>query len=175
MTQIPVDEQTGKYIAIMPFKNDYLLTIKKEDYAYESKYISKEDETFQQPAKVDLKIKPIEVGGSYQLKDINFATNSYVLNKESMLIIDGFIQFLKDNERIKVEIQGHTDNVGNEKANQVLSENRAKSVEEYMIQQGLSPLRLKYKGYGASKPIASNQTDLGKAKNRRTVFVIIAK
>ncbi|MEI6820416.1 MAG: OmpA family protein [Bacteroidota bacterium] len=175
VTQIPVDEQTGKYIAVMPFKNDYLLTIKKDDYAYESKYISKEDETFQQPTTVELKIKPIEVGGSYQLKDINFATNSYVLNKESMLIIDGFIQFLKENERIKVEIQGHTDNVGNEKANQVLSENRAKSVEEYMIQQGLSPLRLKYKGYGASKPIASNQTDVGKAKNRRTVFVIIAK
>ena len=130
VTQIPVDTNTGKYVAVMPFKSDYLLTIKKEDYAYESKYISKDDETFQQPATVDLKIKPIEVGASYQLKDINFATNSYELTKESKFIIDGFIQFLKENERIKVEIQGHTDNVGNDKANQVLSENRAKSVEE---------------------------------------------
>ena len=109
------------------------------------------------------------------MKDINFATNSFELSKASKLIIDGFIEFLKENEHIKVEIQGHTDNVGNEKANLLLSDNRAKAVEEYMIEQGISPVRLRYKGYGSSKPVASNQTDAGKFKNRRTVFVIISK
>lgn len=175
ITQIPVDTLTGKYVAVVPFKNDYLLTIKKEDYAYESKYISTEDETFKQPAKIDINIKQIEVGASYQLKDINFATNSFVLNDASKIIIDGFIVFLKENPHVSIEIQGHTDDVGNDKTNLTLSDNRAKSVYEYLVQNNIYPSRLSYKGYGELKPIASNINEEGRAKNRRTIFVIKSK
>jgi len=175
ITQIPVDTLTGKYVAVVPFKNDYLLTIKKDDYAYESKYISTEDETFKQPAKININIKQIEVGASYQLKDINFASNSFELNEASRFIIDGFIIFLKENPHVSIEIQGHTDDVGNDKNNLILSENRAKSVYEYLIQNNIIPARLSYKGYGESKPVESNLTEEGRAKNRRTVFVIKSK
>jgi len=175
ITAIPVDSLTGKYVAVFPLKNDYLLTIKKDDYAYESKYISAKDETFQQPVKIDIQIKPIEIGASYQLKDINFATNSYFLVEESKNIIDGFIEFLKEHPKVNVDIQGYTDDVGNDKDNLVLSDNRAKSVFEYLIEKGISSLRLSFKGYGESRPFLPNINDENRAKNRRTVFVIKSK
>ncbi|MFZ4401149.1 MAG: OmpA family protein [Bacteroidales bacterium] len=175
ITEIPVDTITGKYVAVFPLKNDYLLTIKKDDYAYESKYISTKDETFQQPATIDIKIKPIEVGASYQLKDINFATNSYILTEESKTIIDGFIEFLKEHSKVNIDIQGYTDDIGNDKDNLLLSDNRAKSVYEYLVLRGITVNRLSYKGYGESKPFLPNINDENRAKNRRTVFVIKSK
>ncbi|MEI6695048.1 MAG: OmpA family protein [Bacteroidota bacterium] len=175
ITEIPVDSLTGKYVAVFPLKNDYLLTIKKDDYAYESKYISAKDATFQQPVKIDIQIKPIEVGASYQLKDINFATNSYILVDESKNIIDGFIEFLKEHPKVNVDIQGYTDDVGNDKDNLILSGNRAKSVYEYLIDKGIKALRLSFKGYGESNPFLPNLNDENRAKNRRTVFVIKSK
>ncbi len=175
ITEIPVDTLTGKYVAVFPFKNDYILTIKKDDYAYESKYISTKDETFLQPAKVDIQIKSIEVGASYQLKDINFATNSYVLVEESKNIIDGFIEFLKEHPKVTIEIQGYTDDIGNDKDNLILSENRANSVYQYLIEKGIMTSRLSFKGYGETKPVVPNINDENRAKNRRTVFVIKTK
>jgi outer membrane protein OmpA-like peptidoglycan-associated protein/tetratricopeptide (TPR) repeat protein len=175
ISEIPIDENTGKYVAVVPLKNDYLLTIKKEDYAYESKYLSAKDPVLEHPVKLDIQIKPIEVGASYQLKDINFATNSSTLTPESKSIIDGFIEFLIENPHVKVEIQGHTDDVGNDKDNLILSDNRARSVYEYLIENGIIPARLSYKGYGESKPLVPNTSEENRAKNRRTVFVIKSK
>jgi outer membrane protein OmpA-like peptidoglycan-associated protein len=91
------------------------------------------------------------------------------------VILALFIEFLKDNPTVKVEIQGHTDNVGNDDANQKLSEHRAKAVFDYVIDKGIPSDRLRYKGYGESQPIADNNTAMGRAKNRRTVFLIYEK
>jgi len=175
VTEIPVDSKTGKYVAVFPFKNDYIMTVKKEGFAYESKYIAKKDTAFEKPATVNIDVKPIEIGVSYKLNDIYFPTNSYDLSPESKTVIDGFIEFLSENTGIRVEIQGHTDDIGNDKSNQVLSENRAKSVYDYIILKGISSDRLTYKGYGEANPIASNLSEAGRAKNRRTVFVIMGK
>ena len=86
-----------------------------------------------------------------------------------------FIEFLKENPTVKVEIQGHTDNVGNDDANLKLSDQRAKAVYDYVIGKGIPADRLRYKGYGESQPIADNNTAAGRAKNRRTVFLIYEK
>ena len=85
------------------------------------------------------------------------------------------ISFVKENPTVKVEIQGHTDNIGRDDDNLLLSENRAKSVYDYVIEQGVNANRLRYKGYGELNPIASNSTEEGRAKNRRTVFLIYEK
>jgi len=82
---------------------------------------------------------------------------------------------LKENPHVSIEIQGHTDDVGNDKTNLILSDNRAKSVYEYLVQNNIYPSRLSYKGYGELKPIAPNTNEEGRAKNRRTVFVIKSK
>jgi len=124
---------------------------------------------------IDVDIKPIEVGATYRLNDIYFATASYELRLESKMMIDGFIEFLSENPSINVSIHGHTDNVGNDEDNLTLSHNRAKAVYEYLINGGISKFRLKYKGFGENKPLASNKTVSGRAKNRRTVFVITDK
>ena len=175
VTNIPVDSITGAYAAVVLFRNDYVLTVKKEGYAYESKYISNKDTVYDKPVKIDVDIKPIEVGATYRLNDIYFATASYELTPESKMIIDGFIEFLSETPGIKVSIHGHTDDVGNDEDNLVLSHSRAKSVYDYLIEFGINKLRLKYKGFGESKPLASNKTWGGRAKNRRTVFVITDK
>lgn len=175
VTEIPVDSITGEYAAVVLFRNDYMLTVKKEGFGYESKYIAVEDTLFRMPAKVDLEIKPIEVGKAYKLNDIYFETASFELTAGSKRVLDGFIQFLKDNPEIKIAIQGYTDNVGDDKSNQVLSENRAHSVYQYIVDNGILKTRLTYAGFGENLPIASNQTAEGRAKNRRTVFVITGK
>ncbi|MCB0381694.1 MAG: OmpA family protein, partial [Flavobacteriales bacterium] len=76
---------------------------------------------------------------------------------------------------VKVAIHGHTDNVGDAKENLLLSENRAKAVFNYLILEDINPARLSFKGFGSTKPIANNNTDEGKAKNRRTEFVVVGK
>ncbi|MEI6765107.1 MAG: OmpA family protein [Bacteroidota bacterium] len=175
VTEIPVDTVTGKYAVAVIMKSDYIMTIKKPDYAYESKYISQGDPVFDEPVIIDFEIKPVEVGNSYRLNDVYFETNSFELSVETKLILDGFIEFLEENPAIKVSIQGHTDNVGNDEGNLKLSESRAKSVYEYLIQRSIDASRLSFQGFGETKPLVSNDTPEGRAKNRRTEFVIMGK
>ena len=120
-------------------------------------------------------MKAVETGKVCDLRDIYYETNDYSLTQESKMLLALFIEFLKENPTVKVEIQGHTDNIGNDADNLLLSEHRAKSVYDYVIGQGIEPNRLRYKGYGESTPIASNNTEAGRAKNRRTVFLIYEK
>lgn len=172
---IPLDSITGKYVAVAPFNNDYIMTVKKEGYVYESRYIAKTDSIFRMPARLDLDIHQIELNKSYRINDIYFAFNSFDLTGESEAVLDLLIEFLIENPSIYIEIQGHTDNIGNDADNLKLSSNRAKSVYNYLVENKIDPKRLTYKGFGKTIPVASNDTEEGRAKNRRTVFVIIRK
>jgi outer membrane protein OmpA-like peptidoglycan-associated protein/tetratricopeptide (TPR) repeat protein len=175
VNEVPVDSNTGNYVAIAPFTTDYVMTIKKEGYVYESKYIAKTDTQFQKPAQVDMEVKPIELYKSYKINDIYFEFNSYTLTPESMVVLDQLIEFLELNTLLSIEIRGHTDAIGNDADNLVLSENRAKSVYDYLISNNIPSNRLTYKGYGESMPVATNDTEEGRAKNRRTCFVITSR
>jgi len=124
---------------------------------------------------VNFEIRPIAVGQSYKLNDIYFESNSFELNHESEAVLDGFIEFLTENPKIKTAIQGHTDNIGKDEDNMILSDNRSKSVYNYLTEHGIKSSRLSYKGFGETKPIATNDTEEGRAKNRRTEFVILEK
>jgi len=174
-SEIPMDTLTGNYVAVAPFNSDYIMTVKKADHVYESKYISRVDSVFKTPAKVDIEMKPIELNKSYRINDIYFLFNSYDLTPESKVVLDQLLDFLNENHTISIQIQGHTDNIGNDAGNLKLSENRAQSVYTYLIEQGISETRLTFKGYGKSMPVADNETEEGRAKNRRTVFVITRK
>ena len=172
---VPVNRETGKYVAVLPFKNDYVLTVKNENYVYESMYISLEDSVFEQPVTVDMELKPVEVGKSYKLNDIYYEYDSDRLTEHSLRVIEEFVEFLNENHGIKVAIHGHTDNIGGSEYNKELSERRAKSVYDYLISLGIQSSRMSYAGLGFDKPIASNETAEGRALNRRTEFVIISK
>ena len=173
--QIPLDTNTGKYVAVTSFNSDYIMTVKKEGYVYESRYIARIDSSFRNPAEVNVEIKPIELNQSYRINDIYFGFNSFDLTSESKVVLDELIGFLNENPTIFIQIQGHTDNIGNDAANLKLSGERAKSVYNYLIEKGIESKRLTFQGFGKSMPVATNATEEGRAKNRRTVFVITRK
>jgi outer membrane protein OmpA-like peptidoglycan-associated protein/tetratricopeptide (TPR) repeat protein len=175
ISEIPLDSTTGNYVAIAPFNDDYIMTVKKEGYVYETRYISRIDSTFKTPARVDVEIEPIELNKSYRINDIYFDFNKFDLRIESKAILDQLIEFLEENPLIRIQIQGHTDNIGNDADNLRLSDNRARSVYNYLIDKGIKSTRLTYKGFGKTMPVSQNDTEEGRARNRRTVFIITGK
>ena len=108
------------------------------------------------------------------LKNIFFNTDKYDLKPESMAELDKLVSLLNSNKRIRIEISGHTDNEGTAAYNLTLSQNRAKAVFDYLVQQGIPAIRMTYAGYGLTKPVDTNETEQGRANNRRTEFRVIA-
>ena len=102
---------------------------------------------------------------------INFETGKAEIKAESQKIIDQIVQMLKDNPDLKINIEGHTDNVGSVESNQTLSEKRAEAVMKAIIAMGIESGRLSSKGWGQTKPIADNKTEEGRSKNRRVEIV----
>jgi outer membrane protein OmpA-like peptidoglycan-associated protein/tetratricopeptide (TPR) repeat protein len=175
VSEVPFDSTTGNYVAVTSFNNDYVMTIKKEGYVYESKYLSRADSILKAPATVDMEIQPIELDKSYRINDIYFEFNSFGLTQASKVVLDQLTEFLTFNQAISICIQGHTDNIGSDADNMRLSENRAGSVYEYLLAHGVNKSRLAYKGFGESEPLADNSTEEGRARNRRTCFMITRK
>jgi len=174
-----IDRMTGRYAVVIPVKkpdDEFLLTVKKRDYAFTSQYIAPKEEAKEVPVKVDLVVKPIEVNQTVQLNNIYFNTASADLQQQSLIVLDRFLEFMQENPGLKIEIHGHTDNEGIAEKNQALSERRAKAVRDYLLLMGLDSSRIvAWKGYGQNKPVADNKTPEGRAKNRRTEFLIVAK
>ncbi|MBI2967036.1 MAG: OmpA family protein [Bacteroidetes bacterium] len=175
---IRVDTTTGKYAAAITVREneDFLMSVKKDGYSFSATYLQGNDTAIDRPKKVDVVIKPIEVGDVYRLKNINFETNSAnVLTKVSMAILDNVVEFLRDNPGVKLEIHGHTDDVGSGESNLDLSLRRARAVNDYFILNDINERRLTFKGFGETKPVATNATEDGRAENRRTEFVVVDK
>ncbi len=177
VTKIRVDQETGNYARVVAVKpdQDFIVTVKKKGAAFSSKYVSATEELSKGIVKAPLEVAKLEVGKEYTLNDINFSSNSYDLTSISRSVIDEFILFLKDNPELRADIQGHTDNVGNDQDNMNLSKNRAKTVYQYVIESGIAASRVSHHGYGETRPIADNGTEEGRARNRRTVFVITSQ
>ncbi len=173
-----VDESSGEYVAVISAKEseDVMMMAKKEGYAFTSQYINSSADLVGKPKRVEaMEFNPIKEGETYRINNVNFDTDSYMLKEYVMNILNEFIVFLEDNPSVRVAIHGHTDNVGDDRDNMELSTNRAKAVMNYLILEGISPSRLESKGFGETKPIASNDSAEGRAKNRRTEFIILSK
>lgn len=175
VTKVNIDSTDGKYVAILSTKNDLLLTLKTEGVAFTSKVIDRDEVRNGEPTTVNVEADDIKLNEPYRLNDINFATNSWELNDKAKFIIKEFAGFLKKNPKIKISIDGHTDNVGDDNSNLTLSANRAQAVYEYLLTLGITADRMTHHGYGEKKPIASNNSEFGRSKNRRTEFVITSK
>lgn len=168
-------EDQGDFLATLTSGKNYGLNISKSGYLFYSENFSLRNYKGTKPFDILALLSPIEVGSKVILKNIFFDTNKFDLEAESKAELSKLIDFLQMNKTVRVEISGHTDNVGQHLANQTLSENRAKSVYQYLVSHGIAPTRLVYKGYGETQPIAPNTTDDDKARNRRTEFMIIGK
>ncbi|MBX7053074.1 MAG: OmpA family protein [Flavobacteriales bacterium] len=173
--EIAVNNDDGSYAAIVKIQRNQNVTLSVEGQglAFNSRLVAKKDN----PAppvvtKLNMQTAEIKEGEAFVINDINYATNSADIAEESKLILDAFAAYLTRNPSYEIEISGHTDNVGDDKANLALSAERAFEVMNYLASQGVNGKRMTYKGYGETKPIGDNATDEGRSKNRRTEFVV---
>ena len=137
--------------------------------------------TWSQPVVIEanntliLNIEMLKKGGKIELRGIYFSSGKANIKPESYPVLDQAVQMLKQNPRVKIEVQGHTDSVGSAVSNLSLSQARADAVRNYLIANGIDAWRIIAKGYGESMPIAENTTRDGRARNRRIEFLIIGE
>jgi outer membrane protein OmpA-like peptidoglycan-associated protein len=184
------DATTGDYYVSLPTGKKYKMKVTAD------RYISHE-ETFEVPETIEspeinkaiilqkvqavakdklmFDNKEITVGERIVLNNVLFDFDKSDLRSESKVELDKWVLFLKENPTLKVEISGHTDSRGTSAYNNKLSEDRAKIVRQYFIENGIKESAMTYKGYGFTQPIATNLTDEGRQKNRRTEIKITSK
>ncbi len=168
------NEGDGSFLVCLPSKKDYALNIQKTGYLFHSENFSlKNPKGVLKNFHLDVPLEPIAIGSRVVLKNIFFETDSYELKPESKTELDKLIAFMTQNPKVKIEISGHTDTQGTAAHNKVLSENRAKAVYNYLVKNSIDKTRMSYKGYGYDKPIATNDTEAGRALNRRTEFKVV--
>jgi outer membrane protein OmpA-like peptidoglycan-associated protein len=173
LTSTSSDPQTGSYLACVHTGGNILLNVSHPDYPFFSENFQIEKTyTELSPYLKDISLQPTDVGTVVTLKNVFFDFDKTELKPESFVELDKLVSYLQQNS-LRIEIGGHTDNQGSDEYNDRLSENRAKAVYDYLVQKGIPANRLQYKGYGMRVPVADNSTEEGRAANRRTEFKII--
>ena len=167
------DSISGEYLMVLTQGSEYALYVNKKGYLFQSLNFNYSDVTDFEPLIINIDLEPAEKGSVSVLKNIFFEVDKFDLKEKSITEIEKIVQFLVENPSIQVEISGHTDNTGNDSYNQQLSEKRAKSVYSYLLSKGILQQRLTSKGYGASHPITSNDTEQGRQQNRRIEFTVL--
>lgn len=167
----------GSFLLTLTDNHDYALTASKDGYLFYSKnYSLKETKTdFNHPYLINVPMQPVDTGFVIELKNVFFDIDKFELKPSSKAELNKLADFMKKNPTIIGELGGHTDNTGDSKKNKTLSENRAKSVQEYLITQGINASRITYKGYGETKPKFPNDSPEHRAENRRTEFKVLKK
>jgi flagellar motor protein MotB len=167
-------DSTGKFSTRLPAGDKYEIFILgfKDSTSYIILDIpaTQGNAYYKNPFKVNIQFLPAK---SFVLDDCNFETGKAELKPESYTVLDELVAYLVRKEDERIELGGHTDNVGTAKNNLILSEARANTVRAYVIMKGIDPLRVTAKGYGFSVPIADNSTAEGRALNRRTEVKIL--
>jgi outer membrane protein OmpA-like peptidoglycan-associated protein len=165
---------SGKFSLSLPSGSTYIIKLKKltDTTKYSSFNIPElqPGQFYKDPFTVTIKFDPARV---YTLNNVQFDFGKPTLQPGSFKELDEIVDYMKYKENERYEIGGHTDNIGNEADNQKLSEERAKAVRDYLIKNGIAPSRLIAKGYGSSHPVADNDTEEGRQKNRRTEVTIL--
>ncbi len=172
-TAISVD--SGSYTVKFPEPKNYGVEIMVKDYLF---FLDVVDMTNASPDSATIRnfeLDKLRVGAKVVLENIYFETGKAVLKKESFDQLNQVADLLDNNETLRLEISGHTDNTGSLRVNTRLSNDRAKAVVDYLVARGISKDRLEWKGYAFSQPIAPNSTAEGRAKNRRVEFKILSK
>jgi len=150
-----------------------VLLLKRGLPFHSENFVIPENAQYQEIQK-DIYLKPIKVGQSIVLRNIFFDFDKANIKGQNLKQeLENLIKLMNDNPNIKIEISGHTDNIGSAAYNQKLSESRAKAVVDYLIEHGIDRSRLSYMGYGFEKPIAPNDTEEGRQLNRRVEFKIV--
>jgi len=164
----------GKYEKEIPKLGWYIITASAEGYLNATDSIEAADDSLS-PFTRDIYLRRIEIGVTVVLRNIYFDFDKTTLKQQSFPELNKVVDFLKQNQTVEVEIAGHTDSKGSDDYNLNLSQGRSQSVVDYLISQGIDSFRLTAKGYGETWAIDSNETDVGRANNRRVEFTVLKK
>jgi outer membrane protein OmpA-like peptidoglycan-associated protein len=167
------DSVSGAYLIVLTQGAEYALYVNRKNYLFKSLNFNYSAVRDYEPIVLDIDLDKASEGTTAVLENIFFDVDKYDLKEKSVTELQKILRFLKENPSVRVEISGHTDNTGSAAYNLQLSERRAQSVNNYLIQNGIEPGRLIPKGYGPSQPLADNDSEEGRQKNRRIQFKII--
>lgn len=167
------DSISGEFKIVLPVGEKYSFLAESKGYIAENQNIDLSTSTKYEELARDIALVPVEKGSSIRLNNIFFEFKEYKLLSESFPELNRVVKFLNQNPDIKIEIQGFTDNIGTQERNLKLSQNRADAVADYLNKQGNFSNRIRSKGYGKENPVAANDTEEGRTKNRRVEFRIV--
>ena len=168
-------DENGNFLVCLPSGYNYGINVSKPGYLfYSDNFMFEGMHTVSEPFIKKIILNPAKVGESMQLSNVFYEVDSWELKNESKSELDNLVNLLNDNKSLSMEIGGYTDSTGSDDYNKALSEKRAMSVVNYLVQKGISPERLVSKGYGNSSPLGNNVTIEGRKLNRRTEAKIVA-
>ena len=167
------DRLNGNFLIVLQPGQNYAFNISAPGYLFYSENYNLDESWDEYSISKEFYLSPIKTGTSAILENVFFDFDQSDLKAESYAELDRLLALLNQNENLSIQISGHTDNVGGREYNLTLSENRAKAVVDYLTGNGIAAQRLTYKGYGDTAPIASNDSEAGRSKNRRTEITIL--
>ncbi len=173
VSSVTSDAKYGNYLIVLTQGAEYALYVNKKGYLFQSRSFDYTQIDALDSVTVDIYLEPIASGSTITLNNIFFESGSYALLDKSQTELNKLVGFMKENPEMKIEIAGHTDDVGSDSDNLTLSKNRAKAVVEYLTENGISKERMQSEGYGETQPIVPNTSDANRAKNRRIDFKIL--
>jgi OmpA-OmpF porin, OOP family len=168
----PVD---GSFKIVLPYDKNYSIRASADKFFAISENLNLDSlvKAGYKEIHKDLYLAPIEIGQVFRLNNVFFDFDKYSLRPESYIELDRVVRFLNEYPNIEIEMSAHTDSKGADEYNFTLSDNRAKSVKEYILSKGIAVSRIISQGYGEAKPVATNDTDDGRQENRRVEFKIL--
>ncbi|MGN6438591.1 MAG: OmpA family protein [Agriterribacter sp.] len=165
----------GAFKIVLPYDKNYLIRATADKFFAQSENLNLDSlvKAGYKEIHKDLYLVPIEIGQVVRLNNVFFDFDKSTLRPESFVELDRVVKLLEENPGIEIEMSAHTDSKGSDEYNFMLSDNRAKSVMDYILSKGITPSRIISKGYGETKPVATNETDDGRQLNRRVEFTIL--
>ena len=173
LSMVQSDSVTGEYAIVLTQGAEYALYSTSPGYLFKSLSFNYSETGRKDPIVVDIDLDEMKINAKAVLNNVFFETDKYDLKEKSVTELQEVVRFLNLNPKIRVEIGGHTDNVGSASYNLQLSEKRAQSVANYLVQQGIDVTRIIQKGYGAQQPVRPNDTEDNRQANRRIEFKIL--
>ena len=167
-----VTDEKGNYELISKERGPFNIEVTSEGYFFADADLHFEGDSIEVIRNITL--KKIEVGAKMVIGNILFNSGNANLRPESYAAMNRLVELMRENPTLKIEVSGHTDNVGSAANNKTLSNNRAITVRNYLTSQGIAADRLEYNGYGPDRPIAPNNTEEGRASNRRVEVEVLS-
>ncbi|KPL11995.1 MAG: hypothetical protein AMS26_19050 [Bacteroides sp. SM23_62] len=166
----------GEFLVVIPVDADYALNVSRPAYLFHSENFAF-DKVYSrtEPFLKDIALNPIDIGERIILRNVFYKTDSFALDIKSMVELDKVVNFMQATPSLVVEIGGHTDNTGSREHNLWLSGKRAGEVAAYLVAQGIMQERIEFRGYGMDVPVTTNETEEGRAQNRRTELKVLAR